>query len=467
MPSTNKPAASTDNVIHLADAKGKPAPQSAESLLTRFCPGGKVEGGEFVHPDPVMGGSIKFSLRNHLWKNWSNDLTKGKGVETFIAHATKAKQSDIIKQIKALGGVAKPTDGEEILEIMVPPRAPTLRELSLPMGTDRTKVSPTATWGYRSATGELLMVVARYPTTKRDGTPDKRVSPWVWGRRIWTTPLGRPCDRIGWHAKGHPSPRPLYGQEWLAKFPDAPVIVCEGEKAADVVPKLFKGYIGVTSSGGAKSANETDWSPLRGRELTTWPDNDNPGLAYAQDVSRLVQAIGAASIRQVEIPGGWPEGWDLADELPPGVTPQDLRRMLDEARRPKTAIEIEETELHRMVDRAEAALVASGEPVFQRGSAIVRPTTTPIKSSEEGVDTITASLSKMSALRALRRAEPGVRVVPRNRGGERQNRLGPHAEGCRNDVALAPREMDLAADRRHHLLPDDPAGWHVADGEGL
>jgi hypothetical protein len=46
-------------------------------------------------------------------------------------------------------------------------------------------------------------------------------------------------DRTGWHFKAPPWPGPLYGLDRLAAQPDAPVVICEGEKAADAAGRLF------------------------------------------------------------------------------------------------------------------------------------------------------------------------------------------------------------------------------------
>ena len=59
-----------------------------------------------------------------------------------------------------------------------------------------------------------------------------------------------------------------------------------------------------------------------------WPDNDEPGRRYASDVARLAASAGAASVRLVTVPHAWPAGWDLADELPEGVTVETLCEMI-------------------------------------------------------------------------------------------------------------------------------------------
>ena len=76
-------------------------------------------------------------------------------------------------------------------------------------------------------------------TSRPDGTPAKDVLPWTHGRRVWTDRKGNAQDRIGWHCKAPPTPRPLYGLDRLAARPAAPALVCEGEKTADAAGLLF------------------------------------------------------------------------------------------------------------------------------------------------------------------------------------------------------------------------------------
>ena len=64
------------------------------------------------------------------------------------------------------------------------------------------------------------------------------------------------------------------------------------------------------------SAAKADWTPLHGRTVTIWPDNDAAGRQYAADVAGLVPGA-----KVVPVPATWPDGWDLADELPEGDCP--------------------------------------------------------------------------------------------------------------------------------------------------
>ena len=122
-----------------------------------------------------------------------------------------------------------------------------------------------------------------------------------------------------WHSKGLPSPRPLYQLPALAERPDAPVLVVEGEKTCDAARQVFPDYIAITSIFGANASHRSDWSPLRGRRVTIWPDNDENGFKYAREVAAHAFRYGAASVSLVQLPEALPRGWDLADPVPGGV----------------------------------------------------------------------------------------------------------------------------------------------------
>ena len=132
------------------------------------------------------------------------------------------------------------------------------------------------------------------------------------GRRKQFIPLtyGRLNGKPGWHAKHPASPRPLYGLEKLATRPEAPVIVCEGEKAADAAAWLFPDRICITWPGGTGNVAHTDWTPLAHREVIIWPDNDQPGHKAAEEIAALLPQ---ARILQVRDLG---QGADAADVLP-------------------------------------------------------------------------------------------------------------------------------------------------------
>lgn len=85
--------------------------------------------------------------------------------------------------------------------------------------------------------------------------------------------------------------KPLYALHRIARNPDAGMWIVEGEPMADALNK--RGLVASTS-GGATSAKATDWEPLRGRRVTIWPDNDEPGKGYAGEVASILLGLGCS-----------------------------------------------------------------------------------------------------------------------------------------------------------------------------
>lgn len=193
---------------------------------------------------------------------------------------------------------------------------------------------PVRCWTYRNAEARPLFAVLRFEAAGPDGTTRKETLPFTFGRRVWTSQAGKPCDRVGWHYKRPDAPLPLYGLDRLAARPDAPVLVCEGEKAADAAGLLFPERVAVASQGGAKASGKSDWTALAGRHVAIWPDADAPGVAYAAAVAELVTEAGAVEARIVPVPADFPPGWDLADPPPDGMEADRLAALLAEAAPP-------------------------------------------------------------------------------------------------------------------------------------
>ena len=155
-------------------------------------------------------------------------------------------------------------------------------------------------WDYHNEQGDLVGVVLRW-----DATNSKQI---------------RPISLIDgqWKLTGMDTPRPLYrlNEILCTSGPNSSelVLVCEGEKAADVAAAL--GYTSTTSAHGSKSAPKADWSVLNNRDVVIVPDLDDAGDAYASEVVELCDR--AASIRIVDLSEVWEElqlGDDLADVL--------------------------------------------------------------------------------------------------------------------------------------------------------
>ncbi len=128
------------------------------------------------------------------------------------------------------------------------------------------------------------------------------------------------------------SGRPLYGLDRLANEPDLPVLVVEGEKSADAALSCFRVMWPSPRKAARWQQAKADWSPLHGRQVVVWPDQDEPGRTYARHVAKLATAAGAEMLGIVSVPQNWPQGWDVADTPPEGVSPDALADMVASAR---------------------------------------------------------------------------------------------------------------------------------------
>jgi len=119
--------------------------------------------------------------------------------------------------------------------------------------------------------------------------------------------------------QGVPEPRPLYN------IPDIlasdKVIWVEGEKCADALTAM--GYAATCTIGGAgmlteNSAHKFDFSPLNGKNVILWADNDEAGKKLAKLVEIQAKNAGAKSTLMLQVPSNKPEKWDAADAIEEG-----------------------------------------------------------------------------------------------------------------------------------------------------
>ena len=164
---------------------------------------------------------------------------------------------------------------------------------------------------YLSEDGEILVTVRRY--IERDSTGEI-----VRDTDGNTKKEFRQFPRL-------PETRPLYNLPDIAQSDR--VIWVEGEKCADELTK--KGYTATCTIGGAgmlsrNTKHKFDFSPLQGKEVIIWPDNDEAGLKLAKIVQELSQNAGAKLITMLVPPKGKPKKWDAADAIEEGFDISDF-----------------------------------------------------------------------------------------------------------------------------------------------
>jgi len=106
------------------------------------------------------------------------------------------------------------------------------------------------------------------------------------------TPAGksyRPAHPVagGFVLAAPTQPWPLYRQEAIGGSDT--VIVCEGEKCCDAL--VAYGLAATTNPFGAGKAHHCDWTPLAGKKVVLWPDNDDAGHHHMRQVQSLLEAL--------------------------------------------------------------------------------------------------------------------------------------------------------------------------------
>ncbi len=178
---------------------------------------------------------------------------------------------------------------------------------------------PSMYWAYKSASGAVTGYICRFDL--EDGTKD--VVPFIYATD---------GTRSEWRWHGFDRPRPLYNMDQLINRPEATVIVVEGEKTADAAAMLYPDQVVTTWQGGSNAVQATDFSPLEGRVVILWPDNDfthrygekhakagrlkpfheQPGNKAMFDIYDLIKDK-ATLVKWMTNPPETPCGWDVAD----------------------------------------------------------------------------------------------------------------------------------------------------------
>jgi hypothetical protein len=193
-----------------------------------------------------------------------------------------------------------------------------------------------AAWPYHDADGNIHAYVVRFD---RPGTPERpNGSKDTLPLRLLPPDgvLPDPQNPRHWRWKGWPNPEPvpLFNLHLLARRPNDPVLIVEGEKTAVAASKLFPSHVVVTWQGGCKRVGRAAIEPLldRATPIVLWPDADKPG----RDAMVYLKAR-IPSARLVNLPDTLPDGWDLADPVPDGVSIQGLLDAAGDLPRPVPA----------------------------------------------------------------------------------------------------------------------------------
>ena len=279
--------------------------------------GGKNQGREYLAINPrradTKPGSFTINRDSGAWADFACDA-RGGDLVSLAAYLQGIKQGEAADRLAQFLGIEKtgtPTPaqaakaGEQAAAdnciMPVPDNAPA------PPAAHGRHGKPSHRWAYLATNGRVNFYVDRWNATAERR---KQFSPVT----LWRTDAGK----LEWRYKGPPAPQPLYGLPSLSKA--APVVIVEGEKAADAAAILLPGHPVVCWQGGSQAVTKADLLPLAGREVWLWADNDEAGSKAMHAVAAALFKVGAASIKRFELAhfAATPDNDNGAPTLQPG-----------------------------------------------------------------------------------------------------------------------------------------------------
>lgn len=280
--------------------------------------GGKAQGREYLPLNPKRAdtkpGSFSVNLDTGAWSDFATG-DRGGDVVSLCAYLRDCKQGEAAAHLADFLGIKKPdaqkrAAGSEreagkgkvstapattrqrpesppgdVCLMPVPPDAPPQPAAHARHG------KPSHRWAYMTADGCAVNFYHDRYEAKTEGER-KQFAPLT----LWRTAPGR----LAWQFKAPPAPRPLYGLLSLSASA-APVVLTEGEKAADAAALLLPNHPVCCWQGGAQAVSKADFSPLAGREVWLWSDADEPGERAMQAVAAALARIGAGPVKRFDL----------------------------------------------------------------------------------------------------------------------------------------------------------------------
>ena len=339
---TNKPTKRPS----FADVKSA-ALKDIDRVLSHWLPNGKrVDGGkEYTAPNPTRtdkrAGSLKVNLSKGTWADFATGDKGGDLIDLvrYLEGGTDVeacnKLADLL-HVSAGAAQSKPTPSKSKAPEWIAIQPIPVEAMNKCPAKHRQHGAPSKVWIYRDAQGQPLMALYRFDLgPDEDGKPRKVFAPLTWCQRA-------DGQTTQWRWQGLPDPRPLLHLDELSQRLDAPVVLCEGEKAADAATELMPSYVATCWPNGSNSWHKADLTPLKGRSVLLWPDNDASGQSCMEAVAEKLREIGVTSVQAIALDvfkrkptlkngkptfakgGQWDDGDDAADALAKGWTSAHL-----------------------------------------------------------------------------------------------------------------------------------------------
>ena len=339
---TNDTSPAAKQLTDFASIK-REALNRVESVLQHYLPGGEWKGDEYVVRNPKRNdqreGNFKINRRKDgVWSDFATGETGGDLI-SLVAFIKGLKQGEAAKDLAQFLGIEKSgvlgvagvaameegtgadftdkrsgTPEEHRKKVGVADGWKPVPEDAPPRPDEHSKLGrPSHAWEYHDREGRIVGYQYRFDVA--GGEKEFRPLSFIDGKWKWSCQDGS---------------RPIYGLRALTLNPTAPVLLCEGEKAADAAALLLPEFMCVTTMSGALSPHKSDLSVFSDRDLLIWPDNDEAGRKYARLVARLAIEYGAKRVRIVRVENIplATEKFDLADCASHGLDDAWVRKIL-------------------------------------------------------------------------------------------------------------------------------------------
>ena len=317
---------------------------------------GKYEGAEFVAYNPTRLddnlGSFSINRNTGKWAEFAGNGAAGGDVVGYVAYVKGLGQTAAARALETLldslgGGQTPPpaaggrgvapsnttnSGGQNPTDTLVSPIRAGMAVPPFISGFGK----PDVVYPYKDSAGQDLFYVLRR-NAQQGGS--KAIRPLT----LWQTPSGQ----TQWKLEGVRAPRPVYHLDQMAQQPTAPILIVEGEKAAEAAGSLFPQGVVTTTPNGAQAVDKADLTPLKDRTLVIWPDHDEPGEKYAHEIQESLAQLGHSGSVTVIRPADWhpayddqgvailvpqtsarDKGWDAADAAAEGWTSAHLLLVL-------------------------------------------------------------------------------------------------------------------------------------------
>ena len=246
---------------------------NSDTFITRMYPAAVKRGIEYAVGDILgsPGKSVMINPETGDWADFADETHKLRGKNLLSLYAVRYG----LEWVDAIAA---------LMPEYFPPSEPKIPG------------NPSLLTKYLDEMGKTRLIVARYdlPDGGKDMRPYTIKGTGEWG-------LGGSYNK-------------LYNLQAL--IPADNVLIVEGEKCAHAAESMEDlPYVPTTWHGGVNKIKKIEWTPLEGKNVLIFPDNDTPGISAAVEIAEKLIGL-RCNVRILDVhKADKPQKWDIADAL--------------------------------------------------------------------------------------------------------------------------------------------------------